>query len=321
MHEGKFVFSQLMEFVPWRRDYNHERPHRALGGRPRLCRVGLVARPCKALLANLSLGSKSRHSRSLTVCRQSVVLERCQEKKMNTIGRPAKLWLIVLAVVLVTITGVLAVYVPMVRQVRQDVRRCRACDQLAWMRLVLRKYEHQHGTLPPLCLRNNQGKPIHSWRALILPDLEIESLKRLDLSQPWNSDYNRKIIENTPLQEWSEFARDMPSEQSPAFTHLFALLGADSIWDATTGLPKGTTRDHPNAILLISVQQSKIEPLQPGDITEDEVRKMVEDGQEVLFIRARAGGSGVVKIEDGRLAFLTWQEVLREREEKRGKSN
>lgn len=228
---------------------------------------------------------------------------------MNTIGRPAKLWLIVLAVVLVTITGVLVVFVPMARQARQDARRSSAFDRLFWMRMTLQNYELQHGTLPPLCLRNNQGKPIYSWRALIL-HLEIMSLKRLDLSQPWNSDHNRKIIENTPRWELSAFTRNNSSEQSPVFTHLFALLGADSIWDAKTGLPKGTTKDHPNAILLISVPQSKIEPLQPGDITEDEVRKMVEDGQEVFFIRAVAGRAGVVKIKDGRLAFLTWQEFL-----------
>ncbi len=93
--------------------------------------------------------------------------------------------------------------------------------------------------------------------------------------------------------------------------HIFALVGPDSIWEAATGLPKGTTAEHPNAILLISVPKSDIEPLQPSDITEDEVRQMVDNGEEVLFIKANAPyGYGVVTVEGGKLAFYTWEEAL-----------
>jgi hypothetical protein len=71
---------------------------------------------------------------------------------------------------------------------------------------------------------------------------------RLDLSQPWNSDYNLRIID---------------------------------------------------------------EPLQPSDITEDVVRQMVDNGEEVLFIKANAPyGYGVVTVEGGKLAFYTWEEAL-----------
>jgi len=86
------------------------------------------------------------------------------------------------------------------------------------------------------------------------------------------------------------------------------------MWDGTTGLPRGKTEEHPERVLLISVPESQIEPLQPGDITEDEVRKLVEDGHEVLFVLAGVSdGYGVVGVEDGKLAFHTWQEVLDKR--------
>ncbi len=89
-----------------------------------------------------------------------------------------------------------------------------------------------------------------------------------------------------------------------------ALRGADSAWDAQTGRPKGPIEENPDAILLISVPESTIEPLQPGDVTEDEVRKMVEDGKDVYFIRASGWGAcGVVTLEDGKLVFRNWKEV------------
>jgi len=54
--------------------------------------------------------------------------------------------------------------------------------------------------------------------------------------------------------------------------------------------------------------------MQPGDITEEEVRKMVEDGHEVLFVMAGTRhGYGAVTIERGGLAFHTWQESLDQR--------
>jgi len=183
------------------------------------------------------------------------------------------------------------------------------------MRLALLNYESQYGTLPPLSLRDDQGKPIHSWRALVLPILDVELSHQLDLSQPWNSDYNRAIIDRIPLTEWTWFARDRGPEQFPVSTHILAFIGRDSIWDETTDVPKGTIADNPHSILLVSIPESNIEPLEPGDITEDGVRKLVENGHEVLFIMADGGNTyGTVTIEAGELAFHTWQEVLDQRD-------
>ena len=201
-----------------------------------------------------------------------------------------------------------------IQQARRDGRRCNAYDRLGQMRLALQNYEAEHGKLPPLTLRNKQGEPNFSWRGLILPYLESDFFKQIDLSQPWNSERNRKVVEAIPLREWTWFARDRDVKESPAATHIMAYLGPNSMWDGTTGLPKGKTEEHPKAILLISIPQSQIEPLQPGDITEEEVRTLIEDGQEVLFMMANtSGGYGIVGIEHGKLTFHTWNEVLDER--------
>ncbi|MGA2620694.1 MAG: DUF1559 domain-containing protein [Thermoguttaceae bacterium] len=220
---------------------------------------------------------------------------------MSTIRKLSRPWIVVPAVVLVTLGGTLVIAV---RHAAWEARRSNTYSRLYFARHVLRNYESSHGTLPPLCLRDSLGKPIHSWRALILPFLEIESLRRLDLSQPWNSDYNRKIIDSVPLSDWRCFSGEWPAEQPPATTHLLGYIGPQSIWETTTGKPKGTTQDHPGAILLICVPESDIHPLQPVDITEDEVRKIVARGGDVLFITAgEPHGYGVVTIEHGSLAF------------------
>lgn len=229
---------------------------------------------------------------------------------MTETGKSSKARWVVAAVLIVVVGSLLVTFVIAARQARHAANRLCAYGRMCQMRLALHNYAHTYGTLPPLYLRDEQGKPIHSWRALVVPFVEIDALEQINLSEPWNSDHNRKIIENVPLREWTWFARDRSPSRSPAYTHIMALLGADSAWDVKTGLPKETNEFDPDLILLISVPESTIEPMQPGDITEGEVRKMVEDGKEILFIRD--GGRhtyGVVMIEDGKLVFRNYQDV------------
>jgi hypothetical protein len=205
-----------------------------------------------------------------------------------------------------------------IRAAQTAARISNAYGRLSQMRYALENYEQQHGTLPPLNLLDRDGQPVMSWRGLILPALDTDLFKQLDPSQPWDSEHNRKIVDSIPLNDWGWFARDRAENRSPAVTHIMAYLGPNSFWDAKTGRPAGTIEKFANKVLLISVPQSRIEPLQPGDITEAEIRQFINDGEDVLFILA--GGRytyGTVTIENDKLAFHTWQEELDRKEGKR----
>ena len=226
--------------------------------------------------------------------------------------------LIVICTLIAMIIGVFAASVIFLSRAKAEARRIQALGRLCQMRGALQLYETEHGTLPPLCLRDNLGIPIHSWRALILPYLgnEVSKLsKQLDLSQPWNSDSNDRLTVSVPPGEWVWFAWDRAQTRLAVSTHIVAYLGRASIWDASTGLPRGKTTEHPDAVLLIWIPKSSLHPLQPGDITEEEVRERVEKGEEVLFLAAGSSSStGIVTLERGELVFHTRQQVLDRRE-------
>jgi len=216
------------------------------------------------------------------------------------------------------LVGVFVAGVIMLSGAKATARRMQAYGRLCQMRAALQMYEDKHGTLPPLCLRDNLGIPIHSWRALVLPFLgsEVSKLsKQMDLSQPWNSDSNDRLIDSVPPGEWVWFAWDRSQTRPDVSTHILAYLGRESIWEARTGLPKGKTTEHPDAILLIWIPKGNLHPLQPGDITEEEVRERVGKGEEVLFLAAGSSSStGIVTIERDELVFRTRQQVLDRRE-------
>ncbi|MGL6194664.1 MAG: DUF1559 domain-containing protein [Thermoguttaceae bacterium] len=58
-------------------------------------------------------------------------------------------------------------------------------------------YEQRHGTLPPMFSTDTGGKPLHSWRVLILPFLDdpklTELYEKIRLDEPWDSEYNRQF--------------------------------------------------------------------------------------------------------------------------------
>ena len=51
----------------------------------------------------------------------------------------------------------------------------------------------------PIDLVTGDGKPLLSWRVVILPHVGEEELyKQFKLNQPWNSDHNKKLISRMP---------------------------------------------------------------------------------------------------------------------------
>jgi hypothetical protein len=230
---------------------------------------------------------------------------------MNATGKRSNMRLFVAAILIAAVGGGIVALRFAIKKARHAAQISAAYGRLCQMRMVVQDYERAQESLPPLFLRDARGRPIQSWRAIVFPywTASLQSLKQLDLSQPWDSADNRRIIDKAPQVEWGLFARDIAPDDPPHANHLFAWTGADSLWDAKTGLPKGTIREHPDAVLLISVPESSIHPLEPRDLSEEQVRALVEAGQEVLFVRA--GGDwdyGLVKLDHGRLVFENHRE-------------
>jgi prepilin-type processing-associated H-X9-DG protein len=80
---------------------------------------------------------------------------------------------------------------PAVRSAREPARRSQCANNLRQIALALQLYEEVHGTLPPAYTTDADGKPLHSWRTLILPFLEEEQLyNSIDLTRPWDHPVN-----------------------------------------------------------------------------------------------------------------------------------
>lgn len=109
-------------------------------------------------------------------------------------------WLFWLATLGVGGLIVVALLLPMSRPGASKLARRVACaHNLRHIAQALQAYDQQHGSLPPACTRDAEGRPLHSWRTLILPYLEERGLyESIDLSKPWDDPANASARQRMP---------------------------------------------------------------------------------------------------------------------------
>lgn len=96
--------------------------------------------------------------------------------------------------------------------------------------LALLAYRRDHGTFPPAFTVDENGKPLHSWRVLILPFLGAEAKALYDqirLDEPWDSEYNGALCAQAP----DVFRCSIVSESGEGETRYSVLLGDDGFFD------------------------------------------------------------------------------------------
>ena len=81
------------------------------------------------------------------------------------------------------------------RQIEERMRlgRVSTVGQAMW------KHCEAHGSFPPAASRDEEGKPLLSWRVALLPYLGEQALfDRFDHDQPWDSPHNLKLLDRIP---------------------------------------------------------------------------------------------------------------------------
>ncbi|MEX0791717.1 MAG: DUF1559 domain-containing protein [Pirellulaceae bacterium] len=93
---------------------------------------------------------------------------------------------------------------PAVSTPRVVSRRMASAHNLKHIAVALHNYHDTYNTFPPAYIPDENGKPMHSWRVLILPFLDsgnpnTKALHRAyDFDKPWDHPDNLKVTEQMP---------------------------------------------------------------------------------------------------------------------------
>jgi len=156
--------------------------------------------------------------------------------------------------------------------------------QLQIISLALEFYGEQHGHYPPQYLTDDRGKPMHSWRVLILPYLSHSDLyDRYRFDEPWNGPHNRLLANEMP----EEYRAPYASPGSP-ITQYLGIAGRDAAWRGTKPL---TARDlqHGGVDVIWFVENagSDVNWMEPRDIPVE--RALAEIGTSGKTLRSYYG--------------------------------
>ena len=116
--------------------------------------------------------------------------------------------------VVMLISFVAVMFLLPVTRGREGARRSQCKNNLKQIGLALYNYHDQYHAFPPAYTVDADGKPLHSWRTLILPYLEQKALyDKIDLTKPWDDPANAEVFKLYPIDSYR-----CPSEPGPA-TH------------------------------------------------------------------------------------------------------
>ncbi len=158
---------------------------------------------------------------------------------------------------------------------RIDQQTCH--DNLRRIGLALRAYEAAHGTLPPAYIPDENGKPKHSWRVLLLPFLNEQALyARYDFNEPWDGPNNMQFTRRMP----AVYGCPSDPDTTPhGETSYMVIQGSQTFFPgaASTSLKQGQD-DPATSILVVETQAIGVTWLEPRDLSADRMQFLINGG-------------------------------------------
>ena len=168
---------------------------------------------------------------------------------------------------------------------------------------ALNAYAADHGGYPPPAFEDGSGRPLHSWRVLILPYLgEAALYDQFDLSKPWDHPVNMQLVEEVPAAYRHPHANTTGRFQSSPY---YLVVGPGTLFPPAGPLGPEQVSDDPAKTLLViegaptTIGSSWTEPL---DLDVDAMRGQINGGSDAEPGGLLDGGAALVTV-DGRAHF------------------
>ncbi|MFQ5734036.1 MAG: DUF1559 domain-containing protein [Planctomycetaceae bacterium] len=210
--------------------------------------------------------------------------------------------------------GAVLVAVTTIGFVLPAIRNARALDRslvckrnLRQIGRALHSYHIKHKSFPPAYAADENGKPMHSWRVLILPFLGHQKLfDRYRMNEPWDSPHNRSLAAEMP----DVFRCPSFSDDSP-MTHYVTVRSAETMFPGAEPVRiRDITDGTSNTLCVVSHRARAVHWMSPEDVSPDEFVRSLRrnDGP------GHSGGTHVLTA-DGAVRFFyadTTEKRLRE---------
>ena len=146
--------------------------------------------------------------------------------------------------------------------VRAAARRMVCLSNAKQIALALHNYHDQYKEFPPAHLDDVNGKPMHSWRVLLLPYLnEANRYAKYRFDEPWNGPNNRQLLDPIPP------VLSCPAQANSPYTDYVAVVGPDTVWPGATSRKLTDIADpQDQTLLFVESAEPRILWMEPRDL-------------------------------------------------------
>jgi prepilin-type processing-associated H-X9-DG protein len=169
-------------------------------------------------------------------------------------------------VVLVGCCGVgFALFIPAYQQAQEAARRSQCKNNLKQIGLAMHNYANTYGSFPPAYVADASGKPMHSWRVLILPFLDQQALySEYNFAEPWDGPNNSRLLGRMPP---TYACLSHPHPEGNTNTAYAGVFGEHCVFRGTQPVAfKDITDGSSNTMFVAEVGEAGIPWMKPEDI-------------------------------------------------------
>ena len=178
-------------------------------------------------------------------------------------------------------------------------------NNLKNLSLALLAYEAEHGRFPPAYIADENGRPMHSWRVLILPYLEQRHLyDQYDFSEPWDGPNNSKLETQVPYPSSAVYRCPAEGNKPVPTTSYVAVVGPNTVWPGSESTSLDDFGcDLSKTILLVEVVNSGIHWMEPRDLHVVQMAPTINPASGQGISSPHPAGANVA-FADGHVRFL-----------------
>ncbi len=154
--------------------------------------------------------------------------------------------------------------VPAVRVARPAAHQMACANNMKQIGLALHNYHEVYRSFPPAITYDATGKPMHSWRVLILPWIEGRQLyDAYSMDEPWDGPNNSKLLSRIP----PVFVCPATSNRSNFTTKYCVVIGEKTLFPPYGSRSFKDIRDGTSNTIAVVEQTSGIPWMAPLDPT------------------------------------------------------
>lgn len=197
-------------------------------------------------------------------------------------------------------------FLPATGAFREAIRRMECCYNMKRIQIAMFLYQAEHGTLPPTFSVDADGRPLQSWRVLLLPYFGEESLAELHsqirLDEPWDSEHN------LPFHKMNIDIYRCPSANGMDGDANYSVIVGEDLLFTADGKGQTVTGHGRNMMMLAERNNTAVCWMQPdGEITQSDAEIGVGHISRTTTAPISSGHTGGCNfaMRDGGVTFIS----------------